>query len=127
MPIECAFSGCSGLTGINIPDGVSYIGGGAFCGCSGLIAVIVPEGINKIEVSMFYDCSSLKTLTIPSSVTVIDNYAINSCGSLTDIYFAGTKEQWENVTKPMFWHIDKVSIGEYTVHCSDGDVSKADS
>ena len=36
-----AFSGCSGLTSVTIPDSVTSIGYEAFCGCTGLTSVII--------------------------------------------------------------------------------------
>ena len=37
-----AFKGCSGLTSVTIPDSVKSIGSGAFSGCSGLVEMALP-------------------------------------------------------------------------------------
>ena len=39
-----AFSGCSGLTSVTIPDSVTSIGDYAFSGCSGLTSIVVEDG-----------------------------------------------------------------------------------
>ena len=39
-----AFSGCSGLTSVTIPDSVTRIGACAFYWCSGLTSVTIPNG-----------------------------------------------------------------------------------
>ena len=39
---ERAFSGCSGLTSVVIPNSVNIIGYLAFYGCSGLTSVVIP-------------------------------------------------------------------------------------
>ena len=44
-----AFSYCSGLTNITIPESVTKIGNSAFYGCSGLTSITIPESVTKIE------------------------------------------------------------------------------
>jgi len=66
-----AFSSCSSLTGVTIPDSVTNIGYSAFYNCSGLTSVTIPNGVTSIGYSAFYGCSGLKSVTIPNSVTSI--------------------------------------------------------
>ena len=80
-----AFSGCSGLTSVTIPESVTSIGAAAFSGCTGLTSVIIPNSVTTIGSSAFFDCSSLPSITIPNSVTSIDRYAFSGCTSLTSI------------------------------------------
>ena len=70
-----AFSGCSGLTNVNIPNSVTSIGGSAFSGCSGLTRVYISNSVETIASETFKDCSSLATVTIPNSVTTIGRNA----------------------------------------------------
>lgn len=65
MPIDCAFSGCSGLTSITIPDTVTTIGGGAFGGCSGLTSITIPDSVTSIGFAMFRECRRLESITLP--------------------------------------------------------------
>ena len=81
-----AFLGCSGLTSLTIPSGVTSIGDEAFLGCSGLTSLTIPSGVTSIGVYAFYGCSGLTSLTIPSGVTWIGWYAFNGCSGLTSIY-----------------------------------------
>ena len=53
---ESAFSGCSGLTSITLPEGVKTIGNSAFENCSGLTSITVPEGVETIGNSAFENC-----------------------------------------------------------------------
>ena len=60
-----AFSGCSGLTSVTIPDSVTKIGYEAFKNCSGLITVVVGKGVTELSYRMFGGCGSLESITIP--------------------------------------------------------------
>ena len=80
-----AFDICSSLTSITIPDNVTTIGSGAFYGCSSLTSIILPEGVTSIGRTVFYHCSSLSNITMPESVTSIGENAFFDCSSLTEI------------------------------------------
>ncbi|MDE5769085.1 MAG: leucine-rich repeat protein [Oscillospiraceae bacterium] len=80
-----AFSFCSSLTSIAIPDGVTEIGSGAFVNCSALEAITIPDGVVTIEDSVFFYCSSLKSIIIPDSVVSIEEDAFCNCSSLESI------------------------------------------
>ena len=59
-----AFSSCSGLTNITIPNSVTSIGYGAFFNCSGLTSITIPNSVTSIRYEAFEDCRSLKELRI---------------------------------------------------------------
>ena len=80
-----AFSGCSGLTSVTIPNSVTSIGGSAFSGCSGLTSVTIGNSVTSIGWSAFSGCSGLTSVTIPNSVTSIGNYAFSGCSGLTSV------------------------------------------
>jgi len=72
---ESAFSYCSGLTSITIPNSVTSIGDYAFSYCSGLTSVTIPNSVTSIGDYAFSDCSGLTSVTIPNSVTSIGKNA----------------------------------------------------
>ena len=80
-----AFYGCSGLTSLTIPSGVTSIGEDAFEGCSGLTSLTIPSGVTSISDGAFEYCSGLTSLTIPSGVTSISDYAFRGCSGLTSL------------------------------------------
>ena len=77
-----AFSGCSGLTSITIPNSVTSIGDFAFYNCSGLTSVTIPNSVTSIGDGTFYNCSGLTSITIPDSVTSIGKSAFEGCSKL---------------------------------------------
>lgn len=80
------FSGCSKLTSVTLPEGVTSIGESAFSGCSNLTSVRIPNSVTSIGEAAFYDCYSLTTVRIPAGVKKIDDYAFYDCHRLTDVY-----------------------------------------
>ena len=95
-----AFSGCSGLTSVTIPNSVTSIGVSAFYNCSGLKKVIVKDiavwcGINFGDYSstpLYYahhiysdENTEITNLIIPNSVTSIGYYAFQYCYGLTSV------------------------------------------
>ena len=116
-----AFQQCTELTSVTIEKGVSLIDWYAFYHCSKLTSVVIPDGVTDIGVSAFEECPSMTSVTIPESVTVIEYFAFRDCHQLTTINFRGTKAQWNAIEKQTDWFKPAFS---YTVHCTDGDLSK---
>lgn len=80
-----AFSACSSLTSIAIPDSVTNIGYAVFKNCTSLTSIAIPDSVAEIGNKMFMGCTLLKSITIPDSVTSIGEWAFESCSSLTSI------------------------------------------
>ena len=80
-----AFSSCSGLTSVTIPNSVSSIGLGAFRDCSGLTSVIIPNSVTSIGDYAFEYCSGLTSVTIPNSMTSIGWRVFSNCTGLTSV------------------------------------------
>ena len=80
-----AFSDCTGLVAIDVPESVTSIGSYAFKNCSSLIDTYIPEGVTSIGDFVFSGCSSLPAIGLPNTVTSIGIYAFQGCSSLTAI------------------------------------------
>ena len=80
-----AFEGCSGLTSLTLPAGITKIGDDAFGGCSGLTSLTLPAGITEIDDGAFWYCSGLTSLNLPAGITYIGWYAFEGCSGLTSL------------------------------------------
>ena len=80
-----AFSGCSSLKSITIPNCVTSIGNYAFCWCSSLNSIIIPNSVTFIGDFTFERCSNLTSVSIGNGVTNIGKYAFCGCSGLTSI------------------------------------------
>ena len=109
---EYAFSGCSDLTSVTIPNSVTNIGNYGFYNCSSLTSVTIPNsvigiggcafrgcsGLSEVNFNatncssmgssnypVFSNCPSLTTLNIGDNVQDIPSYAFYGCSGLTNI------------------------------------------
>lgn len=80
-----AFSFCTGLASVEIPNSVKSIGIGAFYTCSSLTSIKIPNSVTTIGPYAFHNCSSLTSVEIPTSVTSIEMLAFWMCSSLTSV------------------------------------------
>ena len=88
-----AFSGCANLTGIEIPDGVVYIGLRAFFNCKSLKSVTVPGSVKIINDSAFKYCTELEAVTIGSGVESIEYHAFYDCTALKTVNFGNALKE----------------------------------
>ncbi|MBO5302700.1 MAG: leucine-rich repeat domain-containing protein [Lachnospiraceae bacterium] len=117
---EGAFSGCESLTSVTISEGVKSIGWGAFSDCFKLNDVKIPESVDDIGGCAFEGTQWLSQqrelhplvivnnmlldgmmavgdIEIPNTVTKICENAFSE-SVLTNIYYDGTKEQWQKIS-----------------------------
>ena len=82
---ENAFSGCTALWKIALPDNISIIGNRAFYGCESLISVKIHSKIQTIKEYAFCGCSKLKNVTICEGITSLGNGAFMNCINLIEV------------------------------------------
>lgn len=118
---KCAFANCCKLESFPFDKTtvLATIEVEAFCrsGLSG--NVVLPDGLRTIGNAAFQKIPA-KSVVIPATVTEIESYAFYECSNLTDIFFRGTKEDWESVQpdslvyKPVPIHIGACQPGYET-------------
>jgi hypothetical protein len=89
---ESAFSNCSNLVSITIPDNITSIGVSAFYGCESLTNITIPNSVTNIGTAAFDGCTGLTSVVIGNSVTSIGNYAFRNCTSLASVIFGENTE-----------------------------------
>lgn len=91
------------------------IGWHAFYGCSSLKSFYVPRGVTALNnkstdcsthfsgegntdfSGTFYGCTSLQSVTLEKTLIRINAYVFVGCTALTDVYYAGTEEEWNAI------------------------------
>ena len=69
-----AFYGCENLTSVQFNGKMlKNFGESAFSGCSSLTEITLPEGITEISEGLFADCAKLADIDLPESLTSIPN------------------------------------------------------
>ncbi len=139
------FEGCNNLSELNLPDSITKIGDSAFAECRSLKSIVLPKNITFIGREVFRYCINLETavlsgtiteipygtfnyckklnkVVIPASVTKIADTAFQSCNELKDVYYGGSKSDWEKVVIGK----DNEYLSKATVHygCTSPEITK---
>ena len=121
-----AFSNCTKLTAVHLPDSVTSVGDGAFAMCSGITTVQLPNTLTKIGKSAFSGCTKITSVILPNSLTKIGDCAFDSCFKITTLHLPDTlaeigESAFENCSKITTLHLPDTMacIGKYAFsNCS---------
>ncbi len=81
-----AFSGCSALQSISLPNTLTSIGNRAFSS-TGLQTLTCPENLVSIGNYAFSNCNTLESIQFSDKLESIDSYAFAYCDMLTSVTF----------------------------------------
>ncbi len=88
-------NGATGST-IHFPAGLESIGPAAFQ-INKLTEVTLPEGIESVGTRAFAGGELLETVSIPATLTSIGAAAFDGCHALTEVAYAGTEADWNDL------------------------------
>lgn len=77
-----AFSNCTSLQSILMPDSIATVEAGAFLGCTKLASVRLSENLKAVSDMMFKGCSSIPFIDFPAKVASIGKESFMGCSSL---------------------------------------------
>ena len=111
-----AFSGCSGLTKVNITDLAAwfkitfdneyanplYYAHHLYLNNTELTEITIPNSITKINANVLAGASSITSIAIPSSVTSIGEYAFSNCSAMQRIFIPRNVTVIENYSFNMW-------------------------
>lgn len=113
------FYDCSSLESITIPGSVRDFTL-AFRDCTGLKSVTINNGVSMIDSSAFYNCRNLERITIPESIHSIESSSFYNCENLKDVYFEGSKQQWDTIKIDNFYNQNEYLLNA-TIHFAKKD------
>ncbi|MCF0243864.1 MAG: leucine-rich repeat domain-containing protein [Bacteroidaceae bacterium] len=106
---DYAFTLCTSMTSVTIPNSVTSIGMLALAYCSNLKSVTIPSSVTSIGNNAFQDCSSLTYIAIPNSVKSIGERAFSACSELQEINVANDNPSYTSVDGVLF-DIEKTEL-----------------
>ncbi len=74
-----AFSNCSNLKSVQIPESVKSIRYGAFLSCTNLENIVLPSKLVTIEEMAFNGCQRINTIRLPATVSEVGWDAFTEC------------------------------------------------
>ncbi len=94
------------IEGYPVTELASY----AFSFCSNMTGITLPESLTTIGEQAFLCCYKLKSITIPSGVTSIGDNAFSDCNSLAQIYVAADNAYFSSDNKGVLFDKEKTTL-----------------
>lgn len=109
---EEAFSACSLITSVKMPESVVRIGEKAFRNCVALTSVSIPAGVAWIRDETFSGCRGLESVQMAGSVVAVGDFAFYNCSGLTSVVMpSGITDIGESA----FYCLLQIDIGNDTI------------
>lgn len=80
------FSGCTGVTGVSIPNTINKIGSHAFSATK-ITSIVIPNSVSSLGDGICYNCKQLKDIILPSDINSIGSAWFYGCTGLENIDF----------------------------------------
>lgn len=142
-----AFSGCTGIKSVIVPETVTNVGISIFKGCTGLTnaefygnrftvpnetfsgctnleTAVISDNVEEIGAFAFADCTALKYLELPKTVKLIGNNAFVNDSNLTlGVWYNSYAYQYAKENNINYTLLDGVKLGDVD---GDGDITITD-
>ncbi len=82
---EGAFSDCTNMLSVSIPDSITNIGEYAFVDCISLTNIVIPDSVTSLGDSVFFACSNLTTVAVGKGVTDLGKDTFIFCSGLMSV------------------------------------------
>jgi hypothetical protein len=79
---DATFDSCPNLAKVTLPNGLLSIGSLAFSGCQALTNIALPDSLVSMGTQAFFFCTKLAAVTIPSGVTNLADETFGLCSKL---------------------------------------------
>ncbi len=95
---EGAFYNEAQMKELRIGHNVTKIGDHAFANCWELEHFYLPNTVADIGKEAFLDCAELKDMVLSRGLVRINDYAFSGCDQVDNVFYAGSMEEWQNIT-----------------------------
>lgn len=91
-----AFANCSRLEQVVLNENLENMGNYVFSNCASIEEIVIPDQVSSIN-GCFKGCTGLKKITLPNKISM-DTETFQGCENLASVYYAGTEEEWRNIS-----------------------------
>ena len=105
-----AFNGCTSLTSVYIPNGVTSLGNNVFAGCTSLTSIYIPNSVTSMGTGVFSGCTKLSSATLPNNLTSIAGSTFKNCYKLTSVNIPSTVTNIGSDAFNSCFHLSSVTI-----------------
>ena len=115
----CAFSACISLERVEFEQGsrLERIYSEGFAYCESLEEIELPSNLEMISGMAFIGCG-LSKVRIPVSIKIIGDQAFSNCLNLSEMYYAGTSDDWAKIDIDSEWIVSIKKL-EFFLICTD--------
>ena len=81
--------------------------------------------LKTTDFAVFEGCKALTTVRIPASMTTVKDLLFAECTSLTRVDFTGSMQRWKTLTGNMDFGTLRQPYSDFTVYCTDGELTES--